>query len=235
MATYNGEKFIFDQLSSILQQLGNEDEVIVSDDLSKDRTIEIVKSFNDKRIKIFLNSKNLGFSKNFENALSKARGGIIFIADQDDVWNPDKVIKMQRALEYADMVVSDAEIVDTNLKHLYPSHFVLNGTRRGFLNAFLRNRYVGACMAFKRELLDKALPLPANNKLCAYDCWFAVIGEYFFKVVLINEPLIKYRRHGGNASSGGGVSPNSFIKKIKMRMYMLQQLLKRKINITLNN
>lgn len=227
MATYNGEKHVFEQLISILPQLGENDEIIVSDDLSKDRTVEVIKNINDKRIKIYLNERNLGYSKNFENAINHATGDIIFIADQDDVWYPTKVTKMLKVLDHADMVISDAEIVDGNLSQIHGSHFALNNTKRGFWINLLKTRYIGACMAFKREVLTKALPLPINTKLCAYDYWLAVISEYYYKVSLISEPLIKYRRHGGNASSGGVSSNNSFARKVKIRLYTLIELLKR--------
>lgn len=228
MATYNGEKYVLEQLSSILPQLGDNDELIISDDLSIDRTLKLIEGLEDVRIKIHLNKLPNGYSKNFENALSKAKGDIVFIADQDDVWYPNKVKKMIEALDNADMVVSDATGFDGELNLLYPSHFRLNGTSSGFMTNFLRTRYIGACMAFRRSVLQKALPLPANSKLCAYDYWLAIIGEYYFKVELVKEPLLMYRRHGGNASSGGVSSDNSFFRKLIIRLYSLQELLKRK-------
>ena len=82
-------------------------------------------------------------------------------------------------------------------------------------------------MAFRREILEKALPFPANQKLCAYDYWITLIAEYYYKVELVGEPLIKYRRHIGNASTGGVKSNNSLLKKIKMRSYCFYHLLKR--------
>lgn len=227
MATYNGEKHVFEQLISILPQLRENDEIIVSDDLSKDRTVDIIKGIDDKRIKIYLNERNLGYSKNFENAINHASGDVIFIADQDDVWYPTKVTKMLKVLDHADMVISDAEIVDGNLSRIHDSHFTLNNTKRGFWVNLLKTRYIGACMAFKREILTKALPLPGNTELCAYDYWLAVISECYYKVALIGEPLIKYRRHGGNASSGGVSSNNSFARKVVIRLYTLMELLKR--------
>jgi glycosyltransferase involved in cell wall biosynthesis len=227
MATFNGENYIYEQLSSILCQLGGNDEIIISDDRSIDDTVEIAKSFNDARIKIYINECNQGYSKNFENALNKAAGDIIFIADQDDIWIDSKVKKMTEALQYADMVVSDAQGVNESLQPLYDSHFELNRTKQGFLVNFLKTRYIGACMAFRKEVLQKALPLPANSRLCAYDYWLAVIAEYYFKVQLVHEPLLKYRRHGKNASSGGAFSNNSFAQKVLVRIYTLKELLLR--------
>ena len=135
---------------------------------------------------------------------------------------------MVTALKDADMVISDAEIVDTDLTQIHPSHFEANGTKKGFTINFLKTRYIGACMAFNKKILTKALPFPQNSKMCAYDYWLAIIAEYYYSVALINLPLIKYRRHGKNASQGGGISRSSFTKKVAVRGYSLVELLKRK-------
>lgn len=228
MATYNGGEFVLEQLKSILPQLDKCDEIIISDDLSTDCTIGVIQSINDDRIKVHVNKVNLGYSRNFENALNLAKGDIIFISDQDDVWLSNKVELMLKALEKADMVVSDAVGVDQNLNQIYPSHFKLNHTTKGFLINFLKTRYIGACMAFKKEILQKVLPLPLNVKLCAYDYWLAVVSEYYYQVTLVDVPLLKYRRHSNNASSGGAFSNNNFWNKIKVRIYTFRELLKRK-------
>ena len=91
IATYNGEKFIEEQIRSILLQLDSHDEIVISDDHSTDKTIQIIKSINDDRIKIIYNKNNKGYTNNFENAISKASGDFIYLSDQDDVWKPTKV------------------------------------------------------------------------------------------------------------------------------------------------
>lgn len=227
MAVYNGDKYVKMQLDSILTQLGPQDEVIISDDNSTDKTFETISNYKDNRIFIFKNKNEKGYSKNFENAISKSTGDIIFIADQDDVWMDNKVSRMLKSLENNSLVIHDATIVDDNLELVSKSHFKLFNVKTGFLNNFLKTRYIGACMAFKREILQKAFPFPENQKLCAYDYWLTIIAEYYYKVELVQEPLIKYRRHLGNASTGGKKSNNSLIKKISMRAYCLFQLLKR--------
>lgn len=227
MATYNGEKYIKEQINSILFQLGDNDEIIISDDNSTDETLTIASGYSDERIKIFLNENQKGFSKNFENAINKASGDIIFICDQDDVWMDNKVEVMINELSKTSLVVHNASIVDGNLNLINDSHFDLYKVEKGFLKNFLKTRYVGACMAFKREILEKAIPFPENQKLCAYDYWLTLIAEYYFKVGLVQKPLIRYRRHINNASTGGTKSNNSLIKKINMRVYSLYHLLKR--------
>lgn len=228
LASYNGEKYIKEQLDSILPQLGDQDEVIISDDHSTDNTIKIIESLNDSRIKIFQNKLGKGYSKNFENAINHSTGDYIFLSDQDDVWMSYKVSLMMKELEKNDLVVSDALISDGNLISTLGSHFNVHGTKKGFLNNWLKTRYIGACMAFKRDILFKLLPFPENQKLVAHDYWIANVGEFFFKVETINIPLIRYRRHGENASTGGEQSNNTLKHKVLVRLYTLKELLKRK-------
>ena len=217
MATYNGEKYIKEQLVSILSQLKDEDEVIVSDDNSTDNTLNVVKALDDSRVKIYLNAKESGYTRNFENALEKSTGDIIFLADQDDVWLENKVEVLLKGLEKYDFVVSDCKIVDSELNILDESHFKLRGVKQGFVHNLLLTRYVGACMAFKREVLQKSLPFPNSAKLSAHDYWICLIAELYFEVGLVEEPLVLYRRHGENASNGGEKSKNSLLHKLSVR------------------
>ena len=226
MATYNGEKYIKEQLGSILSQLAQNDEVIISDDHSTDNTLKVINLLNDSRVKVFLNTKEHGYTRNFENALEKSSGDIIFLADQDDVWTSNKVDISLKYLEKNDFVVSNCKIVDTNLNIINESHFQLRGVKRGFIHNLLLTRYIGACTAFKREVLIKSLPFPSNTNLAAHDYWICLIAELYFDVSLIEEPLVLYRRHHNNASNGGDKSKNSLLHKIKVRVYTLYNLLK---------
>ncbi|MEQ1109498.1 glycosyltransferase family 2 protein [Acinetobacter seifertii] len=227
LATYNGEKYIVEQLNSILPQLSSTDEVIISDDHSTDETLLLIKSLNDPRIKIITNELGKGYTKNFENAINHSSGDYIFLSDQDDVWVENKVELMMKYLLDFDLVVSDAIISDSHLKPTLGSHFELHNTKSGFLNNWLKTRYIGACMAFRREIFSKLLPFPIQSKWCAHDYWIANVGEFFFKVKLLETPLIKYRRHGNNASTGGEKSTNTLLHKLIVRMYTLLQLIKR--------
>lgn len=224
MATYNGALYVEEQLQSILSQLKDDDEVVISDDHSTDDTLRVIKGMNDSRIKTHLNSLEKGYAKNFENAISRATGDLIFLSDQDDVWMDNKVELMTKALETADLVVSDAEIVDGQLNQISPSHFEIYDVHTGFLYNLTKTRYVGACMAFRRTILKRLLPFPEKQALCAHDYWITVVGEAFYKVGLVRTPLIKYRRHGSNASSGGIKSKNSLAHKLSVRFYTLYNL-----------
>ena len=227
LATYNGEKYIFEQLNSILKQLSFDDEIIVSDDHSTDKTLNIIRSINDPRIKIFMNTLGQGYTRNFENAIQHCKGNYIFLSDQDDVWVSNKVATMMKVLRDSDLVISDALICDSFLEPTLGSHFQIHGTKEGFLNNWLKTRYIGACMAFRRQMLSKLLPFPKNSKLCAHDYWIANVGELFYKVTLIKTPLIYYRRHDGNTSNGGQKSNNPLSHKMKVRMYTLYHLILR--------
>lgn len=224
MATYQGERYLAEQLVSILAQLGPDDEVVISDDRSTDRTLAVVADLADPRIRVLENQTNLGYSQNFGRALEHASGDIVFVADQDDVWHPDKVATMLTALESHDLVVSDVAIVDEHLVEVHPSHFAVHGTRQGFVTNLVRTRYIGAAMAMHRRVLDVALPLPPRSSLCAYDYWIAVVAEAYFDVGLVKRPLMQYRRHGSTASTGGDGSTFSIPHRIAVRAYCLAHL-----------
>lgn len=226
MAAYNGEMYIREQIESILKQLNVNDELIISDDNSSDKTSRIISEINDSRIKFIINNGEKGYTRNFENALKESSGDIIFLSDQDDVWVDNKVEIMLKHLENADMVVSNAKVVDSQLQVINDSHFLLHNVKKGFWNNFLKTRYIGACMAFKRSVLEKALPFPKHQKYCAHDYWLTIVSEAYFKVSLEGIPLLLYRRHDKNASSGGEISQNTFLFKVFVRFYCLFNLLK---------
>ena len=221
IATYNGEKFIKQQLESIICQLGAEDEIIICDDGSKDQTLKIIESLNDVRIKIFKNSfKNLIL--NFEFSLKQAKGNYIFLSDQDDIWLPNKVDICLRNLKNFDVVVSNCKVVNENLETIHNSFFKLNNSKKGLLTNLIKNNYLGCCLAFRREILEKALPFPKSIPM--HDIWLGFITELFFKVVFIDEPLVLYRRHGKNESPTGEKSPNNMLKQIKYRFDIIKNL-----------
>ena len=224
MATYNGEKFLREQIDSILKQLGENDELIISDDGSTDNTLNIINSYDDKRI-IFLNCNKQCYTKNFENALSHSKGDYIFLADQDDVWLPGKVDACLKALENFDFIVTDAIVVDESKSVIIESYFKYCNVRKGFIYNLLFTRYIGACMAFKRNVLQSVLPIPDNEKYIAHDYWIACVCEKKYNVKLINTPFLLYRRHSNNTSGGVfGDSKLTFLEKIKKRIYTLYLL-----------
>lgn len=226
MATYNGEKYIREQLDSILVQLAEDDELVISDDLSSDKTIEIIQSYKDMRIKLYIHRENHGFVRNFENALKHVRGDIIFLSDQDDVWMPDKVEVTTAALKNCDFTVSDCITINENKQVISRSRIQDYNIKTGFWRLMVKTRYLGCCMAFKRNVLDAALPFPNNAYLMEHDLWLATVAEFYFKTAVIRKPLIQYRRHENNVSSGGSSKGYSLPIKIYRRLYRLQCLMK---------
>ncbi|WP_374174028.1 glycosyltransferase family 2 protein [Flavobacterium tructae] len=227
LATYNGEKYIKKQVTSILAQLDANDEIIISDDRSADSTIAIIEELNDKRIKVVYNKLERGYTNNFENAINHAIGEFIFLSDQDDVWMDDKVLKTMALLEKRDLVVSDAQFVDENVNDLNYTFFSIRGGRKGFFRNLYRSQYLGACMAFRREILIKLLPFPKRSELCPHDLWISLISEFYYKTLVLDQPLIKYRRHGNNVSTGGEKSNNSIVRQVKFRLYCFIQVILR--------
>ncbi|RUT70404.1 glycosyltransferase family 2 protein [Flavobacterium cupreum] len=219
IATYNGEKYIREQLLSILFQLESDDEIIISDDHSTDETISIIKSLNDNRIKIFFNVKK-GYTNNFQNAIMQASGDHIFLSDQDDVWEKNKVKIVSGFLKNHDFVVSNAKIVDENLVPTGLTFFEMRGGgKKGFWSNLIKAKYLGCCMAFNKNILPKLIPFPEKVKLCPHDLWLSLISEFYYKTYVISEPLVLYRRHNQNVSTGAAKSTSSFLFKVKFRVY----------------
>lgn len=226
MATYNGEKYICEQVDSILAQLGGEDELIVSDDGSSDATLSILRSYGDPRIRLSHNTLRHGVNGNFENALRQARGDYIFLADQDDVWLPGKVSACIEALQAADLVVHDCIVTDSELRTVHESFFALRGSRPGFWRNWFRNSYVGCCMAFRREILDRVLPIPARMS-ALHDCWIGLLAEAAGRTEFLPFAGIRFRRHERNTSPTASESKFSLSSRIGGRIGLLRLVSKR--------
>jgi glycosyltransferase involved in cell wall biosynthesis len=222
IATYNGEKYIKEQLLSILNQIDRNDEVIISDDSSTDKTIDIIKSFEDSRIKIYEENKFFNPVLNFENALKKSTGDLVFLSDQDDIWHENKVSIVKEYLQKWDVVVTDCKIINENGSIINESFFDLNNSKNGFVSNFLKNSYLGCCMAFRRSALAVALPFPKNIPM--HDIWLGFVFELFCKVKFLDMQLIYYRRHGNNVSVAGEKSSYRFLTKLKWRYLILKNL-----------
>lgn len=229
MATYNGEKFIKEQVDSILSQLSNDDEIIVSDDRSTDNTIQILEGYNDSRIKIYTN-KNKGVISNFENAIYHCDNDIIFLCDQDDVWLPNKVqVIKDYFIEYKDvnLILSDCYVTDGNLKVTNESFFKIRNSKRGILRNIIKNSYLGCAMVFRKELKPIILPMPKNTPM--HDMWIGVLAEMTGKVLLVNDRLFYYRRHDFNVTQ---INKKLDIKKfVKWRKDLVVNLMVRKKQI----
>lgn len=226
IATYNGAQYLRPQIESIVKQLGVSDEVIVSDDCSTDDTVEILRSFNDPRIRVLTGGQFRSATFNFENALKHAHGDFIFLSDQDDIWLDGKVNAMMEALYTADLVTSDCRIVDAHLNTISPSYLATVNGRTGFMRNLVRtSSYMGCCMAFRKNVLQRCLPFP--KRIENHDYWIAMVAEAFYRTRVLNEPLLLYRRHGLNASNTGGKSDKNLYEKLIKRFHIVSGLLRR--------
>ena len=219
LAAYKGAQYIAEQLDSILKQLGKNDEIIVSDDYPQGKTRDEVLKFQDKRIR-YIEGKGEGVVKNFENALNACTGDVIFLCDQDDVWLPDKVETVMKEIQNgADLVLHDAAVADSALNITEPSYFAVHGSNASFFGNIIRNSFVGCCMAFKKETLLASLPFPKG--LAMHDWWIALVAmKKKQKVVLLDKPLIKWRRHDSTVTGG----KTSLWQKIKWRLNIVLSL-----------
>ena len=223
MTTYNGEKYIYKQIESILSQLEEDDEVIICDDGSSDSTIGIISSFEDSRIKVVINEQNLGFSRNFSKCISLAQGDFIFLSDHDDIWLPGKVRKYLEIFEgKADVVsiMSNMEIIDENDLVTNPRFLNLSS---GYGNRFYRvvknftkSTYYGCSIAFRKELKSKILPLPFH-----FDTWVGLISDIYGRCYHLDEVTMQYRRHGNNFSTG---KTSKLLTVVKWRLKLFLNL-----------
>lgn len=206
MATYNGEKYIEKQLDSIYAQTYKNIEVIVTDDGSTDRTVEILKQYSKMHgLKYFINEKNMGFVKNFEKAITLCKGEYIALSDQDDVWETHKIYTLYHHMEDALLIHSDASLIDesgelTASSYTQNSHKVL---RRDIREYFFNNDATGCTMMFSRKLLSTILPMPEN--IIAHDWWIAIQAKQEGKVTYAPEALVQYRQHQNNQIGASNV------------------------------
>lgn len=228
IATHNGGKYIKEQLDSILCQLNNNDEIIISDDGSSDDTLQQILSYNDPRIHIYQIVHQMKgmrphyyVTKNFENALRQVTGDYIFLADQDDVWMPNKVSYCVNLLQMVDLVITNLECVDSLLNPLGMNIYSERFHFHNFL--LLKGKYYGCAMAFRKEVLQFALPFPP--RLVLHDYWIGILTEIFGKVIYVNVPFVKYRQHNHNTSSNH--KPNTLFYKLWYRSYVVWNIVKR--------
>ena len=225
LATYNGEKYVGEQIDSIINQTYNNWELLIRDDNSKDRTLEILKEYEkkDKRIKIIEDKKgNLGFVKNFEELLNNSKEDWVMFSDQDDYWLENKIEKYVAILNTSSedilkkpmLIHSNSFICDDNLEII----------KDEFINSKIANKYneddfyfayfvQGSTVLINRKIIDLALPFSKN--VTVHDRYFHLLAEFLGKRIFINESLIKYRQHSNNKIG----AKTSIISKIFKKRY----------------
>lgn len=206
IATYNGEKYIREQLDSILEQIGPADEVIVCDDQSSDRTLEIIEGYQDARIRVYRNETRLRHVKNFEKAMSLSKGDYIFLSDQDDIWIPGRVALMMSRLD-ADpsigMVASNFDLIDMSGKPAgeFRKLGAVKPSRLQQVFSIFAGRapYFGCTFLIRRSLMKDCLPIPQGIE--SHDIWFALVASLRSKVVNLPEPTLLHRIHDSNLTA----------------------------------
>lgn len=225
LAAYNGEKYINEQLDSILKNLSDQDEVIISDDGSTDQTRKIVLSYVEKDTRVRLvDGPKQGIIANFEHAMKSCQGDYIFLADQDDIWMPDKVEKVMQVFEREKvlLVIHDARVMNEQLDQvMMSSFFEYRGSGAGAFKNFYKNTYMGCCMAMKRTVTEKIFPIPRDVPM--HDQWIGILSDHYFgKSFFLKEQLLLYRRHEENASD---FTHHTLLQMIKLRILLGRRLL----------
>ena len=228
MATYNGAKYIEEQLFSILMELDAEDEIVIVDDKSSDNTVELIRRMADNRIKLFENEVNQGPNATFQKAISLSKGDIIFMADQDDVWIKGRVQLMTDALlsENAMLVSSNFDCFDNAKK--YESKLETKKSKkhcRNIMDIFMgKLNYFGCAMAFRKELIPVILPFPSYIE--SHDLWIAKAANLMKSNIHINNLTLHRRIHGNNTS----IISRNLVRKLWARVifgFSILVLLKR--------
>ena len=195
LCTYNGEHFLDQQLQSILTQTYSNLEIIIFDDASTDGTKLILQKYQQQpNIQVHFNEKNIGFTKNFEQAVLATNANYICFADQDDIWLQKKIELLYQHIKHYSLIYSNSLLIDENGKSLnkYLSDFRklqnINNSK-GFV---FSNAVTGHTMMMKREVLEKAIPLPVT---CYHDWWFAIIAANLNGIYYFDKVLTHYRQH----------------------------------------
>ena len=226
MATYNGERFLPEQINSILSQMGADDELVVVDDASSDGTVAYLKSLNDPRIQVYCNNSNIGHVQSFSKVIGLAQGKYILMADQDDVWIDGRVAAMCDSLDAGTALVStNSKFINENGEEIVPLHpdLLEEDSARHISNIVRiftgRAFYDGCTMGLREELRRLVLQIP--NYVESHDLWIAMSAN----MVRSNRHLARYtlrrRVHGSNAS----VVRRPLVRKLRSRAIFLFSLL----------
>lgn len=234
LCAYNGEKYIKEQLDSILNQTYDIDEVVIIDDCSNDSTVEIIENFisanNLSNWKLHINNKNVGWKKNFINSFNFSSSDIIFCCDQDDIWFNNKIEAMVNVIEQN----TNIDVLACNLLPLYENgskkiaNFYIKKYKKDILERVKFKNFEiirpGCTMCFKRELL------PLINKLwydnLAHDSLIYFLATLNNSMYILNKTLMKFRRHVSNNSPENTKSHLKRAKNIKYEIDLCELFLK---------
>ncbi|MEZ8337464.1 glycosyltransferase family 2 protein [Vibrio cyclitrophicus] len=216
LATYNGEEYIEEFLESVLSQSYKNIELIIYDDCSTDSTVAILKKIASKepRICFYQQKSNIGFVKNFESVLTKCSGDYIALADQDDIWEKNKIELLMKNIEDFDLIHSDALLIDAK-GEIFSNSYTNSSNKLVYpekLEDIIVNNPVTGCTTLvSQSLLVSALPFPKN--ILVHDQWLACLAITGRGIKYLDEPLIRYRQHDKNQI--GAKSKKSILYKLR--------------------
>lgn len=226
MATYNGTRYLVEQVKSILAQMSIDDELVVVDDASKDGTMAYLVSLGDARIRVHRNTENLGHVQSFAKSIGLARHSYILLADQDDVWLDGRLSAMRDALDAGFALVStNSEFMDGEGRMIPPLHPDLNAEESScyvsnIIRIFTGTAYYDGCtMGLREELIQLVLPIP--NYVESHDLWIAIAANAAGSNLHLACRTLRRRVHGNNAS----VVSRSMVHKLRSRVIFLLSLL----------
>jgi len=219
LATFNGQKYIGELLDSIARQSWKPIEVVASDDASTDSTLMLLNEFKTTmNLKLVAGATRGGVISNFNRALGACDADYIALADQDDVWQPEKIAVMMGKLLQIEqrhgkkspaLVFCNLEIVNERLEGIPPFHFFSSVSetegRQNVADLLLRNHVPGCSMLFNRALLSRAMPVPETFYM--HDWWLALVAASFGRVAGVDAALVKYRQHSSNVAGFETVVP----------------------------
>jgi glycosyltransferase involved in cell wall biosynthesis len=235
MATYNGEEYIKEQLESFINQTIQPDELIISDDKSTDNTLKIIHEFAENvsfEIKVTVNDYNLGYTGNFNSALLKSTGDVVFLCDQDDVWFPEKIKHMLNVMNNNPdnlVYMNDTLLTDDKLNSK-------NLTKYGQIKSadLGDDKFVmGCCCMIRQELLTYCLPVPSELK--GHDDWIVGIAEGLSQKYIDETVLQYYRRHESNESNFIANKTKKINKKDIWFSELKKMILKKEIRLNKAN
>ena len=217
LASYNGENFIREQIESILSELSQYDEVIICDDASTDGSCSIIQSINDSRITLIRNTSNIGYVKNFEKAISLAKGDIIFLSDQDDIWVKGKVKKVLAAFQKNNNIslvyhnLKPIDVFGNDLQIKFPEYSEGKRNSLKFLvRQLIKPQIFGCACCLNRKKIDGLLPFPKSTY--AHDHWIAVWATLNGQIFFLQDTLVKYRQHEANLTPKQRQSLSNILK-----------------------
>jgi len=227
IATYNGEKFIAEQLNSILCQLKYNDEIIIVDDCSLDNTVKVIMELNNPLIKIYINDKNYGHVYSFNRSIGLAKNKIILLSDQDDIWTKDRVEIMKSNLlsSKSYLLTANFKVMNTDgeIYEVVKGKICKTDSNRNLINIlriFCGNiNYFGSLMIFTNSLKKIIFPIPSFVE--AHDIWIALAANLLRKNQHINEIALIRRIHCNNVTNPNRNNFRKILTRFKFLVYII--------------